>query len=432
MRLYKRCCKSLILLWLMICIISSGDLLSQNNAENSVASISFQGIDKNKESYLRQFIKLKLGDSPVDSLLQEDVQRLKNIPSIGNAYFTIDTSYNSLEVIFKTEELKLILPILNFGTVTNNNWIQLGFSDNNWQGNGSSLSAVYQNKDNRHGGQIFYRAPRILGTDWGLSASLNRSASIEPLFFNDEIIFFDYTNHEAGLSVIKQLGYRHQIEIGGTYFKEKFVNNNNQNTESIAEPLILNQPKFLSKIEYTLDYIDHHFFYQSGMRVNLGIQNVITFSDKSWFRSLYFTGTFFSIINETANLAIRLTTTIATNNDTPFAPYVIDSHVNIRGVGNRIARGTAKLIANIEYRITTHESKRWGVQTVAFLDMGTWRNPGQDLGTLFQSNQSRQFVGGGFRFIYKKFHGAILRVDYGINVQDINQGGLVIGFGQYF
>ena len=64
--------------------------------------------------------------------------------------------------------------------------------------------------------------------------------------------------------------------------------------------------------------------------------------------------------------------------------------------------------------------------------MGTWRNPGQELDSFFESTQTKQFFGGGFRFIYKEFHGAVLRIDYGFSVQDFTEGGLVIGLGQYF
>ena len=76
------------------------------------------------------------------------------------------------------------------------------------------------------------------------------------------------------------------------------------------------------------------------------------------------------------NLAMRLRLAISTNNETPFAPFVVDSHVNLRGVGNRIDRGTAQVVFNAEYRHTVYNLNRWAGQLVAFSDIGTWRNPG--------------------------------------------------------
>ena len=164
----------------------------------------------------------------------------------------------------------------------------------------------------------------------------------------------------------------------------------------------------------------------------MALQNVYNTSDKSWFQSLQFSGKYFSRIGEGGNLALRLHAGISTNNNSPFAPYVVDSHTNLRGVGNRTARGTAQFIINAEYRFTTYETKKWGIQVVTFLDIGAWRPPCGKLEESFDTTQFKQFFGNGLRFIYKKIYGTVLRIDYGINIQNIDQSGFVIGFGQYF
>jgi len=424
--------KSSLLIWLINICLSVGLFAQTNVSKTTIESISFQGIEKNKKSYLNQFIESKIGSYPSDSLLLEDVQRLKNIPSIGNANYILDTTNQSLAIIFQIEELKTLLPIVNFGRVKDNTWFQLGFYDINWQGNGSFLSAIYQNRDRRHGGQIYYRAARIKGSDWGISATLNKLASLEPLFFSEGTVNYNYTNHEVGLTVIKQFGFRHQLEFGGTYFIEKYEKSKYQVLENPVGPTELTQPKYLSKIEYTSNFLDYHFFYLKGVYWKVALQNVYNTSDKSWFQSLQFSGKYFSKIGEGGNLALRLHAGIATNNNSPFAPYVVDSHTNLRGVGNRTARGTAQFIINAEYRFTTYETKKWGIQVVTFLDIGAWRPPGGKLEASFDTAQFKQFMGNGLRFIYKKIYGTVLRIDYGINIQNIDQSGFVIGFGQYF
>ena len=89
------------------------------------------------------------------------------------------------------------------------------------------------------------------------------------------------------------------------------------------------------------------------------MQNVYNTVDENWFNTLQFQGRSFKRFGEKGNLAMRLRLAISTNNDTPFAPFVVDSHVNLRGVGNRIDRGTAQVVFNSEYRHTVHDSKRW-------------------------------------------------------------------------
>jgi hypothetical protein len=123
---------------------------------------------------------------------------------------------------------------------------------------------------------------------------------------------------------------------------------------------------------------------------------------------------------------------MATNSDSPFAPFVLDSRVNIRGVGNRVDRGTAQLVLNLEYRQTLFHNEKYAAQLVAFADSGTWRNPGGTFKDLFDENQFRQFMGAGLRWINKKIFKSVIRVDYGIDIWNINQSGVVIGLGQYF
>jgi hypothetical protein len=408
-------------------------LHAQSTNNKSIRSIIFQGLKKNKKFYLDQFVESKIGTNPVDSLLHEDIQRLKNIPGIGEASYTIhQVSDQSVDIVFQIEELKTLLPIVNFGGVKDNLWFQLGLQDINWQGNGSTFSAVYQNRDKRHGGQLFYKATRIKASDWGFSATLNSLASLEPLFFDEGAVNYDYNNYELGSTIIKQFDFRNQVEFGGTYFIEKFIKSKNQLTENTAGPSSLIQPKFLSKIEYTANYLDYHFFYLEGFYSRIGFQSVYNTVDQSWFQSLEFTEKFFLRMQDTGNIAFRIHAGIATNNNSPFAPFVIDSHVNLRGAGNRIARGTAQFVANIEYRSTIFEDKLWAVQALVYLDVGTLRNPGGKLERLFDTNQFQQYLGNGLRVIYKKIYGAILRIDYGINIQNVEQRGVVIGLGQYF
>ena len=139
-------------------------------------------------------------------------------------------------------------------------------------------------------------------------------------------------------------------------------------------------------------------------------------------------------------MASRLTFGISTNSDSPFAPFVVDSHVNLRGVGNRIERGTAQLVFNAELRRTIEfkktkeqlKNETWATQVVVFTDVGSWRGPGGGLIDIIGSGSLRQFVGGGFRIIYRKVFGATLRVDYGVDIFNPTENGLTIGFGQYF
>jgi len=412
--------------------ISAIQLIAQTNAEYSLENIRFEGLQKTKASFLLDFIATQKGQALNEQLIQSDIQKLKNISGIGYADYSLDTIQNKINLTYKIEEVKTLLPIVKFGGIKNNVWFQLGFVDINWQGKGQTLSAYYQNTDQRHSAQFYYRIPRLKGKPWGFSASITKWSSREPLYFPDATVFYDYDNNSLALTTIRHFGFHRKLEFGGTYFIEKYSKSISQISENTPGPESLTQPKWLTKLEYSEDFLNYNYFYLKGLSWKMSLQNVYNTLDKNWFHSLQFQGRQFLKFGEKNNFAIRLRFAISSNDDTPFAPFVADSHVNLRGVGNRIDRGTAQLVLNTEYRRTLLHKNKWAVQAVAFSDIGSWRNPGGQLVDLFDPEQFRQFVGGGFRLIYQKIYGAVLRVDYGIDIFNTEQRGFVIGLGQYF
>ena len=397
-----------------------------------IKNIKLEGLKRTSESYLLTFINSKVGNHYQETLALADVQNLKNVIGVGRVTHRIDTLGEQINLVFDITEIRTLLPIINFGGIEGNVWFQLGFYDANWKGKGHFLSASYQNIDQRHSGKIFYRVPRIGQSNWGFSGNLNSWASREPLFFSEGVVNYDYNLMGIGISAIRHFGRQHNIEFGGTYFVEEYQKSALQTLINTPGPEALTQPKLLTKWEYRADYLNYHFFYLQGLIWRTTLQNVFNTIDNSLFNSLQIQGRYFHRLGNKGNLAFRLRLGIATNNNTPFAPFVADSQVNLRGVGNRIDRGTAQVILNAEYRQALVETSKWGFQVVAFSDLGTWRNPGGELKDLLNPDQFRHFIGGGIRLIYQKFYGAVLRIDYGVDVFNKQQRGLVIGLGQYF
>jgi len=421
----------------IILLLLSNQAVAQTGTSR-ISEIRFTGMKTSKVSYLKSNLLSKEGQAISDSILQIDVQRLKNLVSVNNATYTIvaidnnnDDKAQEVAITFDIEEVKTLLPILNFGSVEGNTFLRAGFADINWKGKGQQLSVDYQINDGRHGGNLFYQVPRINNGNWGVNASLNRWASREPLYFGDQEVTYNYNNDGIGISAIRHLNYNQNIQLGATYFIETYEKIG-ETEDDFNGPDFLRQPKWLSKFLFSHNKINYDLFYQSGLKYHTNFQTVFNTYDKSLFLSLQLEASNFIRVGRRANLANRVRLGIATNNDSPFAPFVADSHVNIRGIGNRIDRGTAQVIINTEYRQTVLQNNKWGVQLTAFSDLGTWRNPGGDLSDLIDPNQFRWFVGGGVRVIYHKIYGATLRIDYGVDKFNPSERGFVIGLGQYF
>ena len=123
---------------------------------------------------------------------------------------------------------------------------------------------------------------------------------------------------------------------------------------------------------------------------------------------------------------------LSSNVNSPFAPFVLDNNVNLRGVGILIDRGTGSVVWNTEYRYTLYERKWFVLQGNIFTDFGSWRKPGGTLSDFVSAANVRVFSGVGLRFINKKIFNAIFRIDYGVGLTNDPSRGIVFGIGQYF
>ena len=406
--------------------------LAQRSTPVTEGKTSFEGMKKTKESFLRDQI-FEHKNKPLDiEVIDKNVQLLKNIPGIEYAEYSLDTVGTVVDVTYKVKEISTLVPIINFGGIHGNIFFRLGITDYNWLGRGQFLSATYQNNHGLHSGHLFYKIPRRHNTAWGYTASASSWSSEEPLYFSEAIVDYVYQNNGIGASVIRHFGNTTTLEVGNTAFVELYNKVKAQPEENLPGPEQLTQQKLLSKIAFARNKVDYDYFYLKGSKWSLTYQNVFTNNEDFLFNSLQFEGQYYYRPTAKINFATRIKLGLSTNTDSPFAPFVADSHVNIRGVGNRISRGTAEAVINIEYRHTLSNHNSWASQFVAFTDIGSWRNPGGNITELIEKNQIRHFVGIGGRLIYKKLFGATIRVDYGVDIYNPEYRGLVLGLGQYF
>lgn len=413
-------------------LVFSSFLMAQEYPVYTVKSIDFKDVKHHKPRFLYRVIKSRVGGELQSETLKKDVRLLKQLNGIAQASYVLDTVGNQVSVTFEMEETITLFPIVNFGGVSNNFWFQLGLTETNLFGRGHQASLLYMNNDNRHNANAYYRLPFIRGSRWGTSFSVVRWASLEPIYFDDALVFYNLNNNSYSTSLFYQFRNNHFIEFGATYFNEKFEKAPRHAEEITPGPERVEQPKSLFKLTYQINDLDYHYFYLQGLFFQTYAETVLNIDDRSRFNLWSSDLLYFKRVGKKGNLAWRLRLGLSTNSENPFAPFVLDSQTNIRGSGNRIDRGTAVIVLNSEYRHAVFESKRYAAQLVAFSDLGTWRLPGGPWRDLTDSENFRHFVGGGFRLIYKRAFNSMIRVDYGVDTYDINQRGWVVGFGQYF
>ncbi len=361
-------------------------------------------------------------------------QNLINLPQIQEANFAISGASGTAEnhIHWEVREAQTISPLFSFGGVKGNVNILLGVNDQHLFGKGQELIAFYQLIQSEHNFLVAFKNPSIRNSSFGASLEVRRYAAEEPVYFNSGVANYLYINQSLTLGGSYRLKLRNTINAGATVFREDFtlLGDPGEVTEA---PLSLLVNKLLLKAEHRLDRRNYLSERIVGVEYSSVVEVVVNTMDQpfliGWHEVRHY-----GLVGKRGNWANRLRVGIATNRESPFAPFVLDSQLNIRGSGNRIDRGSAQVVLNSEYRhlVWRNKSKSFSTQAVAFSDLGTWRAPGGAFNELNDGSTLRHFVGGGVRLISSKAKNAVLRLDYGIDVQDADARGFVLGFGQYF
>lgn len=398
----------------------------------TVVDVKIEGTKKIKTSFVRKLINTKVG-SAIDSLqLNEDVIRLKRLPSVSNAYFhTFKSNEDGYDVVFTIEENFTLIPFANLFSSSNDDFaFRIGVQEFNFLGRNMTLGGFYQ-YDVFHSYGLNLRAPYLFSNKLGISLSYNDFASQEPVFFNDTTADYRYGNKGFEVLGLYELNFKNRIELGFSLFTEDYQYLFGATQSDI--PQTLNVDKHLIKFIFNHEDIDYHYQYLNGFKSALNFQYVRS-SDENLpdFLIGFNDFVFYERVGTRGNWANRLRLGLASNMETPFAPFTVDNNLNIRGVGNTIDRGTAAIVLNTEYRHTLIDKNWFVLQSNLFIDGGSWRNPGGDLSDFGDNENLRIYPGFGLRFIHKRIFNAIFRIDYGHGITKNPSRGIVFGIGQYF
>ncbi|MEW4923765.1 POTRA domain-containing protein [Algibacter sp. 2305UL17-15] len=398
--------------------------------ENMVDDVKIQGNKKLKSSFVKKIASLKSGDVLDSLLIEEDMKLLKRLPSVSHAsYQVFPAEGNQYNIFYNIEENFTLIPSVNFYTTDDDEFAyRIGLYEFNTFGRNIAFGGFYQ-KDIYDSYAINFRAPFLFSRYLGLAVNYQDLTTQEPVFFEGETASYKYNNESMEILGLYRIDYNNRFELGVNYFVEdyRFKGDNINNRPE------LNVHKWLAKGIYEFNNLDYSYQYISGFRSIFNFQYVTSTNDMlpdffiGWNDFFYFRR-----IGEKGNWASRLRMGLSSNDETPFAPFSVDNNLNVRGVGNTIDRGTGVIVLNTEYRHTLYEKYWFVLQGNAFIDAGTWRNPGGDFGDFSKKDNVKVYPGLGLRFIHKKIYNAIFRIDYGYGITEGATKGLVFGIGQYF
>lgn len=404
----------------------------------SVASVSFEGLKKTKESFLKRLIKTKVG-AAYDSLqVIGDIERLNRLPGIAKAEYTTAITNNEVALTYSIEENFTIIPGARIATANDGSFAyRLSVFEFNLLGNNQLIGGFYEkNVFDSYG--AFWEHPFLFSDKLGVGLNFQDITTQEPVFFDDGDKNYRFNSRNLEAKLIFSFDFNNEAELGAILVKENYLFT--EDTPIPGRPAVLNADKLLYRAAYRYVDLDIDYQYFDGIQSEfIGQYIQLLDGDAAGeeflndFLSLRNDLIYYKKVGARGNWANRFRlAAIVGNEDSPFAPFTLDNQLNIRGVGNTVDRGTASIVLNTEYRHTLYEKGWFVVQGNAFIDAGSWRQPGEDFSQLFEGSSTRLYPGVGIRFIHKRIFNAVFRLDYGFGIGNEATNGLVFGIGQYF
>lgn len=407
-------------------------LLFTTAFSQNVSNFKIEGNKKLKTSFINKVSRLSEQSVLDSTLIEEDIKLLKRLPSIAHAnYTTKKLKDGTYEVVYIVEENFTIIPSVNVYTSNDDEFAyRLGLYEFNLFGQNMTFGGFYQ-KDIYSSYGVNFRAPFLFNRKFGLAVNHMDWQTQEPVFFNSGTVNYKYQNTSYEVLGLYQPDFNNRLELGLNLFKENYDYLEDQTISSQFKNISAN--KVMIKGLYEYNNLDFEYQYVTGFKSLLNLQYVMSNNDVlPTFLIGWNDFNYYKKVGEKGNWASRLRLGLATNNDSAFAPFSLDNNLNIRGVGNTIDRGTGAIVLNTEYRRTLYEKGWFVLQGNAFVDAGSWRNPGGNFSDFVTSDNIRVFPGLGLRFIHKTIFNAVFRIDYGYGISKNDARGFVFGIGQYF
>jgi len=401
-----------------------------------IAEVEIEGNKRTKTKFLKRLAFVKRGSTVDSTIIAADVRRFKLLASVASASSKLEKIEDeNYRLIYTIVENFAIIPGLNVSQDNNDDFaFRTSVFDFNFLGQNQILGGFYaRNVFDSYG--FYWEAPNLFTRKLGVGINYQSNVLQDPIFFEDgRDVNYKSTSSAFELRLMYEHNFKNRFEIGINVANEDYNYLSGNLPQSIPEKLGVDRVRVVG--EYEHNNITNEYQYIDGFR------SVFTYSftlhsngDNALLRN-FFIGRndfeYFKRIGNKGNWANRLRLGYATNDTTPFAPFALDNQLNLRGVGNTIDRGTASVVLNTEYRHTILEKGWFAMQANAFIDAGTWQEPGGNLGDLIEGEKASAFTGLGVRFIHKRIFNAVFRIDYGVGIGKKANNGIVFGIGQYF
>ena len=409
--------------------------LLPTHAQN-IKEIKIEGNKRTRTKFLKRLAFVKEGSTLDTTRIASDERRFRLLPSVASSSSKLEQlDDDNYRLTYTVVENFAIIPGLNVSQDVNDDLAyRVSLFDFNLFGQNQLIGGFYsRNVFDSYG--FFWEAPNLITRKWGLGVNYQNNVLQEPIFLDsDDEVNYRFDSRAFEFRVFYEHNFRNRFELGVNFANVDYNFLEGNRPATIPEELGVDRTTIVGQYEY--NKITNEFQYVEGFRSEFNFSfTAASRGDNDLLRN-FFIGRndfeYFRRVGDRGNWANRLRLAYATNDTSPFAPFALDNQLNIRGVGNVVDRGTASVVLNTEYRHALYEKGWFALQGNAFVDAGTWQDPGGEFSDLVEGVNASLYTGLGLRFIHKRIFNAVFRIDYGINVGDKANNGIVFGIGQYF
>ncbi|GGI56664.1 POTRA domain-containing protein [Winogradskyella haliclonae] len=402
----------------------------------TIKEVKIEGNKRTRTNFLKRLAFVKEGSQLDTVRIASDERRFRLLPSVASSSSKLEKiDDENYRLTYTVVENFAIIPGLNVSQDVNEDLAyRVSLFDFNFLGQNQIIGGFYsRNVFDSYG--FFWEAPNLITRKWGVGVNYQRNVLQEPIFLdNNDEVNYKFDSRAFEFRVFYEHNFKNRFELGLNFANIDYNFLDGNRPQNIPEELGVDRVSVVGEYEY--NNITNEFQYVDGFRSIFTYSFTLDSNGNNDLLRNFFIGRndfeYFKRIGEKGNWANRLRLAYATNDTTPFAPFALDNQLNIRGVGNVVDRGTASIVLNTEYRHTFYEKGWFALQGNAFIDAGTWQDPGGNLGDLIEGESASLFTGLGLRFIHKRIFNAVFRIDYGISLGDKANNGIVFGIGQYF
>jgi len=212
--------KKLLYFQLFFGLITAG-LFAQ---ESIVHDLKIQGQKKLKPAFIKSISSLKPGVELDSAVIENDMLRLKRLPSVSHAYYQVFPSDdNQFNVFYNIVENHTLIPSANVFTTDNDEFAyRLGLYEFNLLGRNITLGGFYQ-QDVYSSYAINFRAPYLFSNKLGLAINLQDLTTQEPVFFDNTSSNYRYNNKSAEILGLYEFNFSNRLELGLNYFVVIFL-----------------------------------------------------------------------------------------------------------------------------------------------------------------------------------------------------------------